>query len=82
MYMYVYEASGAKTRQAPIFEKLEKRIWSCAAQNSHESRNIKTAITFESMELSQWIFLLRVAQHLNNTLHTTMQSKCVYIILL
>ena len=82
MISIAYEASGAKTRQAPIFKKREKRIWSCATQNSHESRNFKNATTFESMELSQWILVLHVAQHLYNTLHTTLQSKCVYIITL
>ena len=44
MYSDIIKASGAKTRQAPLFKKRRKRI---------EVARPKNAITFESMELSQ-----------------------------
>ena len=37
---------------ATLKKKREKRIWSGTTQNSHESHNLKNAITFESMNFS------------------------------
>ena len=60
------------------FKKKRKHsICSCATKNSHESRNLKDAITFESMERSHYIFVLHVAQYLYNTMpvhHYTRKS--------
>ena len=74
--IYVFQASGAQTRQAPLFKRRQKRFSSHATQNTRESSNLKNAATWESMEVSQLMFVLHAAQHHYSTSRITVQ--CLY----